>query len=133
MPAETKFCCFHCHVWVREQFSKVFIANNRLLLFCSLIPSMSTHTRTTKPNNHVPIYLFVPNIIGYIRLLCLVIAAFIPGIANGTASPFNLQAFLVLVFLWGVLDIADGAVARALNQTSRFGAFLDVMIDNCGR
>lgn len=41
--------------------------------------------------------------------------------------------FLIFVSLSIVLDHFDGIVARMLNETSRFGVFLDVLIDNVTR
>lgn len=69
------------------------------------------------------VYLFVPNLIGYARvILALVSFYFMP------TSP-GLAAFLYM--LSGLLDAFDGYAARALNQASRFGAVLDMLTDRC--
>jgi CDP-diacylglycerol--glycerol-3-phosphate 3-phosphatidyltransferase len=38
----------------------------------------------------------------------------------------------VLVIVFGIFDLFDGALARATNQTSKFGAFLDSTLDRTG-
>ncbi|XP_008306892.1 uncharacterized protein LOC103377748 isoform X2 [Cynoglossus semilaevis] len=70
------------------------------------------------------VLLYWPNIIGYIRFL-LVFAAW------GTYDTPALFVLIYLVFI--VLDGVDGWLARRLGQTSKFGAWLDVVVDNLGR
>lgn len=70
------------------------------------------------------VLLFWPNIIGYLRL-CLVFLAW-----TVRHSP---AVFLPLYLLSTVLDGLDGWLARRLQQTSQFGAWLDVVVDNLGR
>lgn len=67
------------------------------------------------------IYFYVPNLIGYLRLILL-----FSGIA--IAREFPLIAYMLFI-LNLILDALDGLLARALNQTSRFGATLDYTID----
>ncbi|XP_031429492.1 CDP-diacylglycerol--glycerol-3-phosphate 3-phosphatidyltransferase [Clupea harengus] len=70
------------------------------------------------------ICFYVPNIIGYIRIV-LILAAW---------CAFNSPALFFPAYLTSViLDGIDGWVARRLEQTSRFGAWLDVIVDNMGR
>lgn len=68
---------------------------------------------------------YVPNIIGYARGFLLWIAFYV-------APSRPEQAFWLLLTNL-VLDGVDGAVARRLKQTSAFGAFLDVLLDNVTR
>ncbi|XP_020619779.1 CDP-diacylglycerol--inositol 3-phosphatidyltransferase 1-like [Orbicella faveolata] len=70
------------------------------------------------------VLLFVPNLIGYVRLV-LLLASWI----------FFTNPVLFLSFYTSsiLLDGLDGILARQLNQTSAFGAWLDVVIDNLGR
>ncbi|XP_051963582.1 CDP-diacylglycerol--glycerol-3-phosphate 3-phosphatidyltransferase [Xyrauchen texanus] len=68
--------------------------------------------------------LYVPNVIGYIRIL-LVLTAWIVY-----TNPLR---FVPLYVLSIILDGVDGWAARRLQQTSRFGAWLDVVADNVGR
>lgn len=69
----------------------------------------------------VPICLFVPNLIGYARIVLCALAYW-----YAATDPV---LFLVLYTLSFVLDAADGMAARALNQCSRFGAILDMITD----
>ncbi|XP_033116524.1 CDP-diacylglycerol--inositol 3-phosphatidyltransferase-like [Anneissia japonica] len=71
------------------------------------------------------IYLYVPNIIGYIRILLLGISSrllYLDWYLEGT--------FIYIVFI--VLDYIDGYYARKLNQCTVFGAFFDTMTDVFG-
>ncbi|TRY92984.1 hypothetical protein DNTS_003488, partial [Danionella cerebrum] len=43
------------------------------------------------------------------------------------------KSFLALYVTSVILDGVDGWLARRLHQTSRFGAWLDVVVDNLGR
>jgi CDP-diacylglycerol--glycerol-3-phosphate 3-phosphatidyltransferase len=53
------------------------------------------------------------------------------GAAAAAASRQWLLAGL-LVIAFGIFDLFDGALARATNRTSRFGAFLDSTLDRTG-
>ncbi|XP_034679612.1 CDP-diacylglycerol--inositol 3-phosphatidyltransferase 1 [Vitis riparia] len=67
------------------------------------------------------VYLYIPNIIGYIRVLMNVVAF---------ALCFsNKKLFSVLYFLSFVCDGIDGWCARKFNQVSTFGAVLDMVTD----
>lgn len=72
------------------------------------------------------ILFWVPNLIGYLRLLLLLVAFFVFGESD-------LYMLLILSLVSGGLDCVDGYLARRLNQTSAFGAFFDVVIDNIHR
>ncbi|KAM9801200.1 uncharacterized protein ACB057_008265 [Neosynchiropus ocellatus] len=65
-----------------------------------------------------------PNIIGYLRILLV----FISWMFRQTPV-----VFVPLYSLSVGLDGVDGWLARRLGQTSRFGAWLDVVVDNLGR
>ena len=65
------------------------------------------------------IALYVPNLIGYFRLITG-IAAFYYAPFNGNEN-LNLTYFLALYFVSYFADALDGTAARALNQTSKFG------------
>jgi CDP-diacylglycerol--inositol 3-phosphatidyltransferase len=67
------------------------------------------------------VWLFVPNLIGYFRIVALVVAFFV-------AEPSPL-AFLVLYVVSFACDELDGRFARMLNQCSTFGAVLDMVTD----
>eukprot|EP00331_Platyophrya_macrostoma_P020430 CAMPEP_0176474498 /NCGR_PEP_ID=MMETSP0127-20121128/43025_1 /TAXON_ID=938130 /ORGANISM="Platyophrya macrostoma, Strain WH" /LENGTH=223 /DNA_ID=CAMNT_0017869871 /DNA_START=40 /DNA_END=711 /DNA_ORIENTATION=- len=67
------------------------------------------------------IYVFVPNLIGYARIV-MALAAFVVAFDYPAA-------FLVLYSMSFVLDAADGWAARKLGQSSNFGAILDMFTD----
>ncbi|KAF7142412.1 hypothetical protein RHSIM_Rhsim05G0056700 [Rhododendron simsii] len=67
------------------------------------------------------VYLYIPNIIGYIRVLMNCFAFYI--------CSSNKQLFSVLYFISFVCDALDGWFARKFNQVSTFGAVLDMVTD----
>ncbi|KAG6331661.1 hypothetical protein ID866_7428 [Astraeus odoratus] len=69
------------------------------------------------------VFLFVPNLIGYTRI-----------ILAGLSLHFMSYHPKYCTLLYGVsclLDAVDGQAARALGQTSKFGAVLDMVTDRC--
>jgi CDP-diacylglycerol--inositol 3-phosphatidyltransferase len=66
-------------------------------------------------------FLYVPNLIGYGRIALLILAYLF--------YTTNFAIFVSCYFLSFVLDAVDGIAARALNQCSKFGACLDMLID----
>lgn len=70
------------------------------------------------------VLLYWPNIIGYVRF-CIVLASW--------ATFDTPTQFIGLYSLFIALDGVDGWLARKLSQCSRFGAWLDVVVDNLGR
>merc|ERR1719469_44901 len=70
----------------------------------------------------LPIPLYIPNILGYIRIILSFVALW-----KSSTNP--IQA-VVLWILSAFLDLIDGIVARKLNQCSSLGIFLDVAADN---
>ncbi|GAU89696.1 hypothetical protein RvY_02213 [Ramazzottius varieornatus] len=74
--------------------------------------------------NPLDIFLFVPNLIGYFR----VVAALI--------SFYYMRSDPYTTFFWYMAsagaDAIDGYAARYLGQTSRVGALLDMLTDRCG-
>lgn len=69
------------------------------------------------------VLLFYPNLIGYARIIA-VLASYYLADTNWKAS------FLCYVAAFAG-DAVDGAVARAFNQSSQFGAVLDMVTDRC--
>ncbi len=69
----------------------------------------------------VSVYLYVPNLIGYVR----VALAFVGYAYALTDYRVTLGSYL----LSQTLDAADGFAARALGQSSTFGAVLDMVTD----
>ncbi|EIW66515.1 CDP-diacylglycerol-inositol 3-phosphatidyltransferase [Tremella mesenterica] len=69
------------------------------------------------------VFLFVPNLIGYTRVI---LAA-----ASLYYMPIHPKVCTVLYAVSCLLDAVDGQAARALGQTSKFGAVLDMVTDRC--
>lgn len=71
----------------------------------------------------VNIFLFVPNLIGFARVVL------------GIASLFymNDQPYVAMTLYWlsAFLDVFDGMAARHFNQSTSFGAVLDMVSDRC--
>jgi CDP-diacylglycerol--inositol 3-phosphatidyltransferase len=79
----------------------------------------STTTTTTKNPA-----LYIPNILGYIRIVSAVFGLVI-------ATPWNNPVAASFVWIFSAsLDLFDGILARRLNQLSSFGILLDVIADN---
>ncbi|KAJ6814305.1 CDP-diacylglycerol--inositol 3-phosphatidyltransferase 1-like isoform X1 [Iris pallida] len=69
----------------------------------------------------VSVYLYIPNILGYMRVLLNVVAF---------ALCFsNKLLFAILYFISFACDALDGMLARKFNQVSTFGAVLDMITD----
>ena len=71
----------------------------------------------------LPVWLFAPNLIGYARILLALV---------GFPLAFSPTHWPLFYWLYGTsyaLDAVDGVAARALGQTSRFGAVLDMVTD----
>jgi len=59
----------------------------------------------------------------------LTVAGFIVTCVAALVIPYNLRMGGVLILIGGLFDMLDGVVARINNKTSRFGAFLDSVLD----
>jgi CDP-diacylglycerol--inositol 3-phosphatidyltransferase len=81
---------------------------------------MSTGS-SSKNQNPRKIYLYIPNIIGYGRILFSILSFLIYDTHPALFLIFYTTSFL--------LDALDGEAARKYNQTSRFGAVLDMVTD----
>eukprot|EP00388_Colpodella_angusta_P000716 GDKJ01002534.1.p1 GENE.GDKJ01002534.1~~GDKJ01002534.1.p1 ORF type:complete len:216 (-),score=46.74 GDKJ01002534.1:77-724(-) len=69
------------------------------------------------------IYLYVPNLIGYVRVI-LALAAYY----------FAFDNWLIFITLYAAsefMDALDGHAARYFNQSTMFGAVLDQVTDRC--
>ncbi|BGP37700.1 phosphatidylinositol synthase 1 (CDP-alcohol phosphatidyltransferase1) [Rhodotorula kratochvilovae] len=76
-----------------------------------------------RPRTTENIFLFVPNLIGYTRVLL--------GAAALTYMPTHPKFCTLAYCISALLDAVDGVAARALGQTSKFGAILDMVTDRC--
>lgn len=69
------------------------------------------------------IFLFYPNLIGYSRIVLAIASLYYMPIHPRTCSALYTVSCL--------LDALDGYAARAYNQSTRFGAVLDMVTDRC--
>ncbi len=69
------------------------------------------------------IFLFVPNLIGFARIILSLISFYL--------MPFDYIKATVCYVMSALLDAIDGYAARALNQSTKFGAILDQLTDRC--
>ncbi|XP_055504140.1 CDP-diacylglycerol--inositol 3-phosphatidyltransferase isoform X2 [Leucoraja erinacea] len=69
------------------------------------------------------IYLFVPNIIGYVRILLALLSFWLmPHSPVGAITCYGIST---------LLDSVDGHAARLLDQCTRLGAMMDMLTDRC--
>ena len=93
------------------------------------IQSITTHTQlqSNKLVNRIMsenIFLFIPNLIGYARVLLALVAFYF--------MPFDPLTATILYATSCLLDAFDGAAARRFGQGTKFGAVLDMLTDRCG-
>ncbi|KAJ8284278.1 hypothetical protein COCON_G00031280 [Conger conger] len=69
------------------------------------------------------IFLFVPNLIGYARIVLALLAFYF--------MPCCPVLAVLCYLVSALLDAFDGHAARALNQATKFGAMLDMLTDRC--
>ncbi|EIM90159.1 CDP-diacylglycerol-inositol 3-phosphatidyltransferase [Stereum hirsutum FP-91666 SS1] len=69
------------------------------------------------------VFLFVPNLIGYTRVLLAALALHFMN--------YHPKYCTLAYGISCLLDAVDGQAARALGQTSKFGAVLDMVTDRC--
>jgi CDP-diacylglycerol--inositol 3-phosphatidyltransferase len=70
------------------------------------------------------IFIFVPNIIGYARVVLALISFYY--------MPTNYVAAVICYVTSALLDAFDGHAARYFDQSTKFGAMLDQLTDRCG-
>ena len=59
----------------------------------------------------------------------LTVAGFLITLAAAIAIPYHLKLGGILVMAGGVCDMLDGMVARSRGRSTKFGAFLDSVLD----
>jgi CDP-diacylglycerol--inositol 3-phosphatidyltransferase len=69
------------------------------------------------------VFLYIPNLIGYSRIFF--------ALASFYYMQWHPKYCTLLYGLSCILDALDGAAARKFNQSSRFGAVLDMVTDRC--
>ncbi|KAJ2997145.1 hypothetical protein NUW58_g749 [Xylaria curta] len=86
----------------------------------------AAHTSATSNTHANPaenIFLFWPNLIGYFRIVL--------AIASLYYMPLHPRTCSLLYSISCLLDALDGYAARYFNQSTRFGAVLDMVTDRC--
>ena len=94
-------------------------------------------------SSSAPILLYVPNLMGYARILLAFVGLHLSTISSISLSqPTNDEnddntdnnyVVIYAIGIWissSILDLFDGIVARKYNQCSSFGILLDVIADN---
>ncbi|KAJ3078136.1 hypothetical protein HK102_004712, partial [Quaeritorhiza haematococci] len=76
---------------------------------------------TAQAKSDENIFLFIPNLIGYARVILVAIALYLLP-----SAPYIAMAFYSVSCL---LDAVDGHAARYFNQSTKFGAVLDMVTD----
>lgn len=69
------------------------------------------------------VFLFVPNLIGYARVILAALSLYY--------MESNPKTCTLLYGISSLLDAADGVAARRLGQATKFGAVLDMVTDRC--
>lgn len=72
---------------------------------------------------HMQVLIYVPNLVDYFRYFLVMV---------GMSYAFTEEKWLYFIWFYYVaisMDVIDGALARILNQTSRFGQCLDMVCD----
>ncbi|CEP13823.1 hypothetical protein [Parasitella parasitica] len=78
---------------------------------------------TQVPRTNENIFLFIPNLIGYTRIILASLSLYY--------MPWHPKVCVSLYCISCLLDAVDGNAARHFNQCSRFGAVLDMVTDRC--
>ncbi|XP_065324687.1 CDP-diacylglycerol--inositol 3-phosphatidyltransferase-like [Gordionus sp. m RMFG-2023] len=69
------------------------------------------------------IYIFIPNLLGYIRIILAIFSIWF--------MPYDYKKAIILYVSSELLDAFDGYAARYFKQSTHFGAMLDMLTDRC--
>ncbi|GAB7348799.1 hypothetical protein MBLNU459_g7519t1 [Dothideomycetes sp. NU459] len=83
----------------------------------------SPQPASTAPKEKENIFLFVPNLIGYARVFLAIISLYF--------MPLHPRRCSFLYSISCLLDALDGYAARRFQQSTKFGAVLDMVTDRC--
>ncbi|EKD13991.1 cdp-diacylglycerol-inositol 3-phosphatidyltransferase [Drepanopeziza brunnea f. sp. 'multigermtubi' MB_m1] len=83
----------------------------------------SAHAPAKEEQPHENIFLFYPNVIGYVRIVL--------AFASLYYMPLHPRTCSLLYSISCLLDALDGYAARYFEQSTRFGAVLDMVTDRC--
>lgn len=80
--------------------------------------------------HHKAMHINIPNLLTWMRIFLIPVFVAVFYLSDSTMSPHYKNVFATSVFLLAAItDWLDGYLARKLNQTSAFGAFLDPVAD----
>ncbi|KAK3624359.1 phosphatidylinositol synthase 1 (CDP-alcohol phosphatidyltransferase1) [Elasticomyces elasticus] len=86
-------------------------------------PRAPVSAREAKGETDENIFLFVPNLIGYARIvLCIASLYFMPLHPRRCSFLYSISC---------LMDALDGIAARKFKQSTKFGAVLDMVTDRC--
>lgn len=85
---------------------------------------MASLTKVPNPVKPNDIFYFIPNLIGYSRVITLILSFF-------TMKNYPIITMGFLYSASCLLDAFDGYYARKYNQSTQFGAVLDMVTDRC--
>ncbi|KAJ5161879.1 hypothetical protein N7492_007271 [Penicillium capsulatum] len=96
---------------------------NGPLLTPSKTPSKKRSRSALREEPRENVFLFAPNLIGYFRIVL--------AIASLYYMPLHPRTCSLLYSVSCLLDALDGYAARYFNQSTTFGAVLDMVTDRC--
>ncbi|KAL9052635.1 MAG: hypothetical protein Q9162_005261 [Coniocarpon cinnabarinum] len=82
-----------------------------------------TPAQASQPEHEENIFTFIPNLIGYSRIVL--------GVASLYYMPLHPRTCSFLYSVSCLLDALDGVAARRYQQSTKFGAVLDMVTDRC--
>jgi len=98
-------------------------ANGRAMNGKPRAPAQSVVEDAESDETDENIFIFIPNLIGYFRIvLCLASLYFMPLHPRRCSFLYSISC---------LLDALDGIAARKFEQSTRFGAVLDMVTDRC--
>ncbi|KAL1641816.1 phosphatidylinositol synthase 1 (CDP-alcohol phosphatidyltransferase1) [Diplodia intermedia] len=84
---------------------------------------LKSDAAASKPEEVENIFMFIPNQIGYSRIVL--------AVASLYYMPLHPRTCSLLYSVSCLLDALDGLAARRFNQSTKFGAVLDMVTDRC--
>ena len=82
------------------------------------------------PRSTFSVFFYVPQFIGYFRVLSTLVSIFYAIHAVANKGEYHKRAIVGYAVSF-VLDAVDGVAARKFDQSSHFGAVLDMITDRC--
>ena len=90
-----------------------------------MVARTRSSTSKTQAVTSTDVLLYIPNLIGYLRVFCTLLFVYL--CQNQNQWHIALAAYIISFSL----DLFDGMAARHFKQSSKFGAVLDMVTDRC--